>query len=92
MISVFAGFQLSDQDLVKQMGFALAVSVVFDAFVVRTTIVPATMALLGRAAWWLPGWLDRILPHVDVEGEKLRHYLQDEPAQPATDSRLTPTA
>jgi len=46
-----------------------------DAFVVRMTIVPAVMALLGRSAWWLPRWLDRLLPDVDVEGEKLRKQL-----------------
>ncbi|MCW6006692.1 MMPL family transporter [Micromonospora sp. CPCC 205371] len=90
MISVFAGFQLSDQDLVKQMGFALAVSVVLDAFVVRTAIVPATMALLGARAWWLPRWLDRILPNVDVEGEKLRHLL-DKPTEPPSDNRVPST-
>jgi putative drug exporter of the RND superfamily len=90
MISVFAGFQLSDQDLVKQMGFALAISVIFDAFVVRTAIVPATMALLGARAWWIPRWLDRILPNVDVEGEKLRHLL-DEPTEPPLDSRVPST-
>ncbi|HEY1176885.1 MAG TPA: MMPL family transporter, partial [Phytomonospora sp.] len=53
------------------IGFALAFGVLVDAFVVRMTIVPAVMALLGRSAWWLPRWLGRILPNVDVEGEKL---------------------
>lgn len=72
MISVFAGFMLSPELLIKQVGFALAISVVFDAFIVRTTIVPAMMALLGGVAWWLPGWLDRLLPSVDVEGQGLR--------------------
>jgi len=70
MISVFAGFILSPDPLVKSAGFALAVAVLLDAFVVRLTIVPAAMALLGRAAWWLPGWLDRLLPSVDVEGRR----------------------
>ncbi|MDQ7905393.1 MMPL family transporter [Phytohabitans sp. ZYX-F-186] len=75
MISVFAGFILSHESLIKSIGFALAVAILFDAFVVRMTIVPAVMTLLGRSAWWLPRWLDRILPNVDVEGEKLRHRL-----------------
>jgi RND superfamily putative drug exporter len=74
MTSVFSGFILSDTVLVKSIGFALAFGVLVDAFVVRMTIVPAVMSLLGRAAWWLPRWLDRILPKVDVEGEALAHH------------------
>ena len=79
MISVFAGFLLADAALIKSIGLGLASAVLFDAFVVRMTIVPAVMALLGRRAWALPRWLDRALPNVDVEGEKLRHVL-DGPA------------
>jgi RND superfamily putative drug exporter len=71
MISVFSGFIFAPEVLVKSIGFALAFGVLIDAFVVRMTIVPAVMSLLGRAAWWLPRWLDRILPKVDIEGEKL---------------------
>jgi RND superfamily putative drug exporter len=76
MISVFAGFLFSDTALIKSIGLGLAVAVFLDAFVVRMTIVPAVMALLGRRAWALPRRLDRILPNVDVEGEKLRHLLE----------------
>ncbi|MDX3745815.1 MMPL family transporter [Streptomyces sp. AK08-02] len=76
MISVFAGFLLDDTALVKSIGLGLASAVLFDAFVVRMTIVPAVMTLLGRRAWALPGWLDRIMPNVDVEGERLRHALE----------------
>jgi RND superfamily putative drug exporter len=83
MISVFAGFILSDDAIVKSIGFALAVAVFFDAIIVRMTIVPAVMTLLGRAAWWLPRWLNRLLPNVDVEGEKLRHQLDDVLPDPA---------
>nr|WP_308210181.1 MMPL family transporter [Actinomadura madurae] len=72
MIFVFAGFLLSATPMVQSFGFALAAAVLFDAFVVRMTIVPAVMALLGRAGWWLPARLARVLPHVDVEGERLR--------------------
>ncbi|MGW5417292.1 MMPL family transporter [Actinomadura geliboluensis] len=72
MISVFAGFVLSVTPMVQSFGFALAAAVFFDAFLVRLTIVPAVMALLGRAGWWLPARLDRVLPRVDVEGERLR--------------------
>lgn len=71
MISVFAGFILSDDVLVKSIGFALAFGVLVDAFVIRMTIVPAVMSLLGNTAWWLPRWLDRLLPHVDIDGEAL---------------------
>jgi RND superfamily putative drug exporter len=68
MISVFGGFVLSPDQLVKSAGFALAAAVLFDAFVVRLTIVPAVMALAGRRAWWLPRPLDRLLPAIDFEG------------------------
>ncbi|WP_406059178.1 MMPL family transporter [Streptomyces sp. NBC_01077] len=71
MMSVFSGFIVEDNDFVKMIGFALAIAVFFDAFVVRMALVPALFALLGKSAWWLPRWLDRILPRVDVEGEKL---------------------
>jgi putative drug exporter of the RND superfamily len=82
MISVFAGFIIAPDPLIKSIGFALSAAVFFDAFVVRMTIVPAVMTLLGEAAWWLPRWLDRLLPNVDVEGEKLRHQLDDVPLEP----------
>ncbi|MDT0346348.1 MMPL family transporter [Streptomyces litchfieldiae] len=75
MISVFAGFIGSSEAMVKMIGFGLAIAVLFDAFVVRMAIVPAVLALLGRAAWWLPRPLDRALPNVDVEGEALRKRL-----------------
>jgi RND superfamily putative drug exporter len=71
MISVFSGFILSPDVLVKSIGFALAFGVLVDAFIVRMTIVPAVMSLLGNAAWWLPRWLGRVLPRVDIEGEAL---------------------
>lgn len=76
MISVFAGFVLIDDAVVKSMGFALAVGVLVDAFVVRLTLVPAVMSFLGNGAWWLPRWLDRLLPNVDIEGERLRSVEQ----------------
>ncbi|MFI7123442.1 MMPL family transporter [Amycolatopsis sp. NPDC049868] len=75
MISVFAGFVLAESSLIQSIGFALAFGVLVDAFVIRMTIVPALMSLLGRGAWWLPKWLDRVLPDVDVEGEKLAKQL-----------------
>ncbi|MCF6522275.1 MMPL family transporter [Streptomyces sp. JJ36] len=75
MISVFAGFIGASDSMIKMMGFGLAVAILFDAFIVRMAIVPAVLALLGEKAWWLPRWLDRVLPNVDVEGEKLREQL-----------------
>ncbi|TCC00472.1 MMPL family transporter [Micromonospora zingiberis] len=83
MISVFAGFILADESIIKSIGFALAAAILFDAFVVRMTLVPAVMTLLGKRAWALPGWLDRILPDVDVEGDRLRTAA--EPAPPERD-------
>lgn len=71
MISVFSGFIFSHLTMVRPLGFALAFGVLIDAFVVRMTIVPAAMHLMGKSAWWLPQWLDKILPDVDVEGAKL---------------------
>ena len=77
MTAVFAAFMLQDDPIVKSMGFALAVAVVLDAFVVRMALIPALLYLMGEKAWWLPRWLDRLLPDVDVEGEKLeRPQLQ----------------
>ncbi|MFC8728431.1 MMPL family transporter [Streptomyces bacillaris] len=86
MIAVFSGFIGSSEQMVKMIGFSLAVAVLFDAFVVRMAIVPAVLALLGRKAWWLPRWLDRALPNVDVEGEKLQKQLTEGPAASGSDS------
>lgn len=71
MISVFAAFMLLDEPFIRTMGFALAVAILLDAFIVRMTLVPATMYLLGNNAWWFPRWLDKILPRLDIEGEAL---------------------
>ncbi|MFF7071877.1 MMPL family transporter [Streptomyces pseudovenezuelae] len=70
MVSVFAAFIVSDNIVVKMLGLGLAVSVLIDATVVRLLMVPAVMTLLGAHAWWTPRWLDRILPHIDAEGEQ----------------------
>ncbi|MFF8838942.1 MMPL family transporter [Streptomyces sp. NPDC015130] len=69
MVSVFAAFVLNDSIVIKMMGLGLAASVLIDATVARLLLVPAVMTLLGKWAWWTPRWLDRILPHVDTEGE-----------------------
>ncbi|WBO68092.1 MMPL family transporter [Streptomyces camelliae] len=71
MAAVFGGFVFNHDPIIKSIGFALAFGVLVDAFVVRMTLVPAVMALLGRRAWGLPRWLDRITPDVDIEGARL---------------------
>ncbi|TPQ17815.1 MMPL family transporter [Streptomyces sporangiiformans] len=70
MVSVFAAFIVSDNIVVKMLGLGLAVSVLIDATVVRLLLVPAVMTLLGRHAWWTPRWLDKVMPHIDTEGER----------------------
>ncbi|WP_404790940.1 MMPL family transporter [Streptomyces tendae] len=82
MIAVFSGFIGDSDAMIKMIGFGLASAVLLDAFVVRMAIVPAVLALLGERAWWLPKWLDRILPRVDVEGEALTRPTEPE-ARPA---------
>ncbi|MCX4093813.1 MMPL family transporter [Nocardia sp. alder85J] len=76
MISVFAGFLMESDVTAKSMGFALAAGVLFDAFLVRMVLIPSLLVLLGKWAWWLPKWLDRALPDIDVEGSKLRELQQ----------------
>jgi RND superfamily putative drug exporter len=75
MFSVFAAFVPEGEGPIKTIAFGLAVGVFVDAFIVRMTFVPAVLAVLGRSAWWLPRWLDRLLPTFDVEGEGLAHQL-----------------
>ncbi|MGB3763178.1 MAG: MMPL family transporter [Ornithinimicrobium sp.] len=92
MTSVFAAFMLLDDPIITSMGFALAVAVVLDAFVIRMVLIPALLYILGDAAWWLPAWLDRLLPKVDVEGEALapgrpapgRHRAKGRSVSPVT--------
>ena len=71
MIAVFVAFIDQPLPFIQIFGFALGAGVLFDAFFIRMTLVPATMFLMGRATWWIPRWLDRILPSLDVEGSKL---------------------
>ncbi len=69
MIAVFLGFLTSSDPLLKMLGLGLATAILVDVTIVRMVLVPATMTLMGKANWWLPGWLDRILPTIDIEGE-----------------------
>ncbi|MCU1354932.1 MAG: hypothetical protein JWM89_350 [Acidimicrobiales bacterium] len=70
MVVVFASFMLEDIREIKLFGLGLALAVLLDATLVRMVVVPATMELLGDRNWWIPKWLDRLLPHIDIEGSK----------------------
>jgi RND superfamily putative drug exporter len=74
MFFVFFAFVPEGSGTIKPIALGLAVGIAFDAFLVRMTLVPALMTLFGRAAWWMPKWLGRILPNVDIEGEELRDH------------------
>ena len=86
MSSVFLAFVPSTNSTIKLFGLALASAVLIDAFIVRLVLVPSLMSMLGKANWWLPGWLDRILPTINVEGGE-GEIEDDEPD--AVDERQT---
>lgn len=93
MISVFGGFIFAEDAMIRPIGFALAFGVLVDAFLVRMLIIPALMHLLGDAAWWLPKWLDKILPDVDVEGSALERkhpHVEEAETPDATDTPVEP--
>jgi RND superfamily putative drug exporter len=71
MVAVFSGFVFSHMTMARPIGLGLAVGVLLDAFLIRMTLTPAVMSLLGDRIWWMPVWLDRLLPHLDVEGSAL---------------------
>lgn len=79
MVSVFGGFVFADLTMIRPIGFGLALGVLVDAFLVRMTLTPAVLTLLGERAWRLPRWVDRILPDVDVEGARLERPAPREP-------------
>jgi RND superfamily putative drug exporter len=81
MISVFSGFILTNDPIVKSIGLAFATGILIDAFLVRMTLIPALMAVLDRHAWWLPRWLDRIVPNVDIEGVTLEQRPDPTPTE-----------
>jgi len=70
MVCVFASFVLSGDPVVKEFGVGLAVAIAIDSTVVRCLLVPAVMELMGKRAWWMPGWPDRVVPHISIEGEE----------------------
>jgi RND superfamily putative drug exporter len=90
MISVFLGFVFGDDPRIKMLGLGLATAILVDATVVRLILVPATMKLLGDSNWWIPGWLDRLMPKLDfggrpappkpeIEGDLVREPIGSEP-------------
>ncbi|MGW0913860.1 MMPL family transporter [Streptomyces sp. NPDC002784] len=85
MFFVFASFVATEDAIVKPIAFALAFGVLVDAFVVRMTLVPAVLAMVGRGAWWLPRRLDRLLPDLDIEGARLHEPAGTGPARPLTE-------
>ncbi|GKW44528.1 MMPL family transporter [Planococcus sp. NCCP-2050] len=78
MVSVFSGFIFTDDIMIKQIGFALAFGILVDAFLIRMIFVPTVMSMFGDKIWWLPKWLDKLLPDLDIEGEKLLQELEKE--------------
>jgi RND superfamily putative drug exporter len=76
MVSVFSGFIFADDIMIKQVGFALAAGILIDAFIIRMTLVPAVMAVFNERVWWLPVWLQRTLPNLDVEGDRLIEEIE----------------
>jgi putative drug exporter of the RND superfamily len=90
MISVFASFIFSPDPTTKSLGFALALGVLIDAFVIRMTVVPATMYIYRGSAWWVPRWLGRVLPDLDVEGRALTESPSPVPSAAGTPVAPTP--
>jgi len=89
MTAVFGGFVFSHSAMIRPIGFGLAFGVLVDAFVVRMLIVPSLMHLAGDKAWWLPRWLDRRLPNLDVEGaalERQHPHVPDRESAPTLTS------
>jgi RND superfamily putative drug exporter len=87
MILVFGSFILGGQRVIKEFGLGLAGGIFMDAFLIRMAVVPALMFMFGKANWWFPGWLDRVLPHLSVDPEpppeEALPGAPEDPAEPA---------
>ena len=90
MGAVFSGFILGQDAIIKSVGFTLAFGILVDAFLVRMTLIPAILTLVGERAWWIPRWLDRLLPRVDIEGSALERELGTEPEESPDTLALAP--
>ena len=94
--SVFLGFALGEDPAIKMVGIGLATAIFVDATIVRMVLVPATMKLMGAANWWIPSWLDRLLPTIGIEGEtglpepEMEADLMPEPVVAAPEQELVP--
>jgi RND superfamily putative drug exporter len=86
MVCVFTSFVLNGDPVVKEFGVGLAIAIAIDSTLVRCLLVPAVMVLLGKRAWWLPAWLDRIVPHISIEGEE---YFAARDAKLAADGPIS---
>ncbi|WP_078079920.1 MMPL family transporter [Streptomyces niveus] len=92
MVGVFAGFTLTDDIILKTVGFALAIGVLVDAFLVRMLLVPAAMFIIGRRIWWMPRGMNRLVPTLDIEGEALTTRLASRtPTDQRSDARSAPS-
>ena len=80
MVSVFSGFIMPNDPIIKSIGFTLTAGVLIDAFLIRMTLIPAVISLLGKRAWWMPARLRHLTPNVDLEGAKLSTERHAEPA------------
>ena len=81
MISVFGGFILGDYPFIKMFSLGLTTAIFVEATIVRIVLVPAAMKLLGDNNWWIPAWLDRLIPHIDIEGDSALPSPEFEPAE-----------
>jgi putative drug exporter of the RND superfamily len=91
MTAVFLGFVSDPEVVVKTIGLGLASAILIDVLVVRMVVAPAVITLLGDRAWWLPAWLDRILPRISLEGESAPATGGAEPHEPGARGRAIPS-
>jgi RND superfamily putative drug exporter len=91
MVCVFTSFVLNGDPVVKEFGVGLAVAIAIDSTLVRCLLVPAVMVLLGKRAWWLPGWMDRIVPHISIEGEEFFARRDAKLAAEGAETSVPPT-
>ena len=90
MFSVFIAFVFQEDPIIKSMGLSLALGVLFDAFIVRLTLIPALTTLLGKATWFVPAWLSKPIPHIDIEGRDLEHTAKQNQTshQPTSETNM----
>ena len=92
MVFVFGGFVLNGDPTVKQFGVGLAVAVILDATIVRCLLVPALMVMMGKVNWYMPRWLDRLVPHISIEGAEFFRGREQPPIEQEYEPEPEPTA